>query len=171
MYSQGRGEGEGQGGENFMCKMEGCVINSCFSNWGWFLSVSWTWSSTFVFSSFISKCACRCICFIDYLPIKLEFDLPQWQTLSFPWGFYSCRSPGFLFIFNGTTCPASFKWICSLSPGFCVSHGVRWRALVESQKKHPTQAVQEGRRRWQGRRRENVLRLLRSNLGYTSIPS
>ena len=24
---------------------------------------------------------CRCVCFIDWLPVKSESDLPHWQTL------------------------------------------------------------------------------------------
>lgn len=109
--------------------------------------MSWTWSSTFVFSSFISNlhvgasfsliiCPSNwnLICLIDKLCYSHEV-------------FYSFRSPGFLFIFNGTTFPASFKWICSLSPGFCIIHGKHWRALgcwviKEAPGLHWTQAVQ-----------------------------
>lgn len=62
--------------------------------------------------------------------------MPRWQALSFRRGFYSFRSPGFLLIFNGTTCPASFKWICSLSLGFASAMAsTGGPSVVESQKK------------------------------------
>lgn len=150
MYTPGRGVGERTGWRKLYVQDRG-LCNQLVLFWRWFLSVSCDMKQHI------------CVLILHFqLGMKVHlFHRLSAHQIGIGIGSASVTSPviptRFLFIqeswisFNlqGSNLPASFKWICSLSPGFCVSHGKRWRALScwvtkEAPGLHPTQAVQEG---------------------------
>lgn len=68
----------------------------------------------------------RCAGFIDCLPMKLEFDLPQCQTLSFTVGFYSLASAALLLNLQQNDLPYLLQINLLPAPGLDRSLGFAW---------------------------------------------
>lgn len=146
MYTPGRGMGERTGWRKLYVQDRG-LCNQLVLFWGWFLSVSCDTKQHICVLHFQ-------LCMKVHLFHRLSaHQIGIWSASVtnpvIPMRFLFIQESWISFNLQGNNLPDSFKWICSLSPGFYVSQGKRWSSLScwvtkEVPGLHPTQAVQEG---------------------------